>query len=209
MTKTLTNFAFVIASLIVLLVFVTSNTYPQLVTAVILYPALIFLGFMIFPRARKKSPEPVQFQQPKVQPIAVQNSIPKTEATVVADIDRRTFIKLIGATGISFFLFSIFGRGIEQLIFGRNGNSVLNPGSSGEQFGTPSASPTDGYKISEIDESEISYYGFTNQEGAWLVMQEGLDGGTFRYAKGGTDFSNNWKNREKLKYDYYHNLFNN
>lgn len=207
MTKTLTNFTFVIASLIVIMVFVTSKTFPQLAIAVVLYPILIFLAFMIFPRSGRKSSGITAHEQPKLNPVRVENSKTKTEPTYVADIDKRTFIKLIGATGISFFLFSMFGRGVENLIFGRNGQPGINPAGGGNQFGGANTTPTDGYKISEIDEGDVSYYGFINIDGAWLIMQEGMDGSSFRYAKGNTDFPSSWTKRESLKYDYFHNLF--
>lgn len=207
MIKTLTNSAFVVASLIVILVFVTSKTYSQLAIAVILYPALIFLAFMIFPRKSLKSPK-ITIQTPlKLNQDRVENSKSKTETAYIADIDKRAFIKLIGATGISFFLFSMFGQRIENLIFGTNGQSGINPTGSGNQVGPAGVSPTDGYKISEIDEGPISYYGFIDKAGAWLIMREGTDGSSFRYAKGSSDFPGSWANRENLGYDYFYNLF--
>ena len=66
--------------------------------------------------------------------------------------------------------------------------------------------PTEGYKISEIDEGEITYYGFAKKDGSWLIMKENIDG-SFRYSKGADDFPGNWDDRDDLKYDYYHNLF--
>lgn len=208
MTKTLTNFAFIAASFIVILVFVTSKTYSQLVIAVIIYPVLVYLALMIFPRKGLKSPKIIIEEQPKSDHVIVESSNPKTEPKYVVDIERRTFIKLLGATGISFFLFSIFGRGIENLLFGKNSQTGgINPTGSGDQFGPASTSPTEGYNISEIDEGSVSYYGFTNQNGAWLIMHEDEEGATFRYAKGDADFPGNWSSRENLKYDYFYNIF--
>ena len=103
---------------------------------------------------------------------------------------------------------SIFGRKIDSLFFGRNGQTVINadPIGNSNQFGTVSAS-ADGYKISEVDEGSISYYGFINNQGAWLIMREEIDGGSFRYAKGSSDFPGNWASRENLRYDYFNALF--
>lgn len=207
MTKTLANFAFIIASLIVVLIFVTSMSYSQLIIAVVLYSTLVFIGFMVFPR---KSPKPAKIKaygQPKPTPTKFESPKPKVETTYVADFDRRTFIKLIGATGISFFLFSIFGRGIENLFLSRNSQAGINPATSGDQFTGAGSSPTDGYKITEVDEGDVSYYGFTNKEGGWLIMQEQSTEGTFRYAKGDSGFPDNWSDRLNLKYDYFYNLF--
>ena len=116
----------------------------------------------------------------------------------VADIDKRAFLKLIGATGISFFLFSLLGRRVEVPFFGRAVESGTNP---------VEGQPTDGYKISEIDDNTITYYGFTNKDGAWLIMREDTEASSFRYVKGDLEFSGNWSNRENLKYDYFHEVF--
>lgn len=200
MTKTLTKSAFVTASLVVILVFVTSKTYPQLIVAGALYTTLVFLAFMIFPRKAKVH------LPPKLNHSGVEKSKPKTEAVDVADIDRRTFIKLIGATGVSFFLFSILGSRVEALLFGRSPQFGTSPIGSGGQFPQPGASPTDGYKIAEIDEGPVTYYGFTNQVGAWIIMREEAEGSSFRYAKGNSDFPNNWDDRKDQNYDYFFNL---
>lgn len=209
MTKTLTYLGLVIASLLVILAFVTAKTYFQLAVAVILYPTLIFLFFMIFPRKSWKLAKSTIPKQPKLNLAPVETPEPDKDSVYVADIDRRTFIKIIWATGISFLLFSLLGRRVESLFFGRGlGQQGINPTRSDEQFGQAGASPTDGYKISEIDEgTTVNYYGFVNKDGAWLIMKEAVNESSFRYAKGSSDFPGNWKNRENLRYDYFYNLF--
>ncbi len=209
MTKALTYTGLIVASSLIIMGFITAKTYPQLAAAIILYPALIFIAFNIFPRKGWKTPK-ITIQAPiKLNGQINQTAQHNTTPAYVADIERRAFIKLIGATGISFFLMSIFGRKIDSLFFGRTGQSVINtnPIGNNDQFGTVSASPTDGYKISEVDEGSISYYGFINNQGAWLIMREEIDGGSFRYAKGGSDFPGNWASRENLRYDYFNALF--
>ncbi len=69
------------------------------------------------------------------------------------------------------------------------------------------ASPTDGYTISEIDDGIIAYYGFMGQKGAWFIMRQDANDGSFRYAKGDIDFPINWEDRTNLTYDYYANVF--
>lgn len=207
MTKTLTYPAFALAALIVIVFFVTAKTYSELAVGIVLYPILIFLALMIFPRKGATSPKntasaPLKLSQGNSEPK------PKTETAYIADIDKRTFIKLIGATGISFFLFSLLGRRVDSLLFARTGQFVTNTDAvRNNQFGANGDSPTAGYKISEIDEGPVTYYGFTNHDRSWLIMREGKDGSSFRYAKGSSDFPGNWKSRENLRYDYYYNLF--
>ena len=207
MTKTVTYSTFAIASLIIIMVFVTAENYLQLATAVVLYPALVFLGFMVFPRKNLK-PKIVIRAHTKLTP--KETKIPKPEEegipAYVADIDRRTFIKLIGATGISFFLVSLLGRQVENLIFNRASQSQSDALGSGSQPGPSGARPTEGYTISEVDEGPNTYFGFINKDGNWLIMKQDEDGTSFRYAKGSSDFPGNWASRENIKYDYFYNL---
>lgn len=203
MTKTLTYSLFAIASLTVILLFVTTKTYSQLAAGIVLYPALITASFGIFPRGAKQSKIAIEKSQ-KPNQSRTETQKPKNETSFISDIDKRDFIKLIGATGISFFLFSILGRRVDSLL-GRAGQSVNNQDAAGNsnQLGSTGRSITEGYKISEFDEGPISYYGFTNKDGAWHVIREDSDGGSFRYAKGSSNFSANWTNRENLSYEYF------
>jgi hypothetical protein len=205
MTKTLTYSLFVVASLIVILLFVTAKTYPQLTAGIVLYPALIAAGFGIFPRKAIQPKIAIEKSQTLNQN-KVETLEPKNETTLVTDFDKRAFIKLIGATGISFFLFSLLGRRIEPLIYRRNEQSGINQLGGNDQSGPTGDSPTAGYNISEIDEGQVTYYGFINKDGAWLIMREESDGNSFRYAKGNSDFPSNWANRENLNYDYFNKL---
>lgn len=208
MTKTLTYSGLAVASLLIIFAFVTAQTYSQLAVAIVLYPALIFLALKIFPRSSLGQPKITVHSPPQNWAGAEAQTLKPNQASAyIADIDRRAFIKLIGAAGISFFLFTLLGRRVETFFFGKTGQLAMNQAGSGGQSGLVQASPTDGYKISEIDEGVVTYYGFINHEGAWLVMREDSDDGNFRYAKGGSNFPAGWASRENLKYDYYYNLF--
>lgn len=207
MTKILTYSSFAAAIFIVFMIFLTAQTYPQLAAAAILYPVLIYLGFMLFPRNGSKSAKITMLSPQNLSQGKSESPESKKETTYIADIDKRVFLKLIGATGVSFFLISIFGRRFESLIFGRTMQPGIIPLGTGEQAGQAGASPTEGYRISDIDEGPITYYGFINNSGSWLIMREATDGNSFRYSKGTSDFKSNWANRENLKYDYFHNLY--
>lgn len=208
MTKNLTYFSFVIASGVIILIFITATTYSQLASAVILYPALIFIALKIFPRIDWGSPKILTPPPPKFKH-EPQTATLKAQPAYIADVDKRFFIKFIGAAGISFFLFSLLGRRVEDLILGRTGGSGINslPSTSSNQFGLDGPSPTNGYKISEISEGPITYYGYINQDGAWIIMRQDTNENSFRYQKGSSNFPASWQNRENLKYDYFYKLF--
>lgn len=196
---------FALACLLVIVVFVTSKTYVQLAIATLLYPPLVYFALKILPR-RTNAPA-VVIQLPTRHTPGVEEADRKK--VDVVDIDKRTFLKLIGTTGISFFLFSLFGRRLEALLFGKSfegGANLIGTAPSGDQI-TQGTQSFEGYKISEVDDNVVSYYGFTNKNGAWLIMREDTQTSSFRYAKGETDFARSWSSRATLKYDYYFNLF--
>jgi hypothetical protein len=205
MRKTLTYTSFTVACLIIALIFVTAKNYTQLTVGVLLYFPLAYLALSLFPaRTRKSSPK-----ETTVEPNSIENS-DTGEEYVIADSDKREFLKLIGVAGVTFFLSSLFSRksGVFPL-FGNNaqlGTTGLED-STGRKVNPAESHPTDGYKISEIDDNEISYYGFTNKDGAWLIMRENTDTKSFRYAKGEFGFPESWSDRQNLNYDYYHNVF--
>lgn len=212
MKKILTYILFIIATLLVIVIFLTSKNYYQLIAGVILYPLVIYFALKIFPRKRK-----VIMQTPQTRVVESLQSDNKTieekkierEKVEVADIDKRTFIKLIGAAGLSFFIFSILGRRIDSLLFGGNNlNNQSSPNSVGASSPlTPDGQPTDGYRITDVDNGEVSYFGFTDQFGAWLIMRQDTQTSSFRYAKGNSGFASGWSKRQNLTYDYYYNLF--
>jgi hypothetical protein len=211
MRKTLKYTSFVLTSLLVILAFVTATTYAQLGIAVILYPIIAFFAYKLFVvNGHKKSPVIAKSEPPAPAPEG--NNQPqvtqvKRENIGVADIDKRAFLKIIGAAGISFFLFSLINRRAEGLFFGKSGPSIstLTDG-LGNKISPAEKNPTDGYTITEIDDQETSYYGFTNSGGGWYIMKENGDG-SFRYAKGEEDFPGNWDHRSTLNYDYYNRVF--
>lgn len=206
MGKALTYSGFAISTILIVLAFVTAKNYSQLIIAVILYPLLAYFALKVLPRRNAKAPA-ITIHIPQ-RTARIEEEI-RREKVYVADVDKRTFIKLIGTAGISFFLFSLLGRRVESLLFGGalntglNTNNTVAPSSQSAQ----AAQPFEGFKISEIDDNIVSYYGFTNQNGAWMIMKEDTQTSSFRYVRGESNFSSNWKARENLKYDYYYNLF--
>lgn len=205
MRKILIYCSFIIASLFVVVAFMTATTYIQLAVAIFLYPLLILFAFKAFlPKTLRYSKKPVTEVPPPVV-----TSTEKRENVGISDIDKRAFLKLIGGAGLTLFFFSIFNKKAEGLFF----KSLPGPGrvsledTLGNKIDPTQAQPTDGYRISEIDDNDITFYGFTNKDGAWFIMRGDTDTGSFRYSRGNSNFPGNWSNRENLKYDYFSNVF--
>lgn len=203
MKKFLTFITFIAAGIAIAVTFLTSTTYIQLVIATLLYPPLAYFAFALFPRKNRT----ITASTPIVD--AQQVSEPVRGTVDIVDIDKRAFLKLIGAAGLSFFLFSLFSRRAESLFLGRAADSgvtlLKNP--EGKEIYPAEQQPTDGYQISEIDDDIIAYYGFTNKEGQWIIMKQDANDNSFRYVKGSDGFPNNWGNRKNLTYEYFYNIF--
>lgn len=203
----LVNFSFVMALGVVVATFITAKTYTQLGVAIILYPLLAFFAYKAFENSiwRPSLKKPQAAMQHTAVSARVEDF--KKEGVSVADIDKRLFLKVIGTTGLSFFLISIFGRRAESLLFGQNLGTAPASVPSAGKTAAATPSPTDGYTISEVDDGIVGYYGFINKDSAWFIMKRDTDNGSFRYTEGTSKFPDNWKNRENLKYDYFHNVF--
>lgn len=217
--KILTYSSFVIASLLVIATFITTTTYIQLAFAIFFYFLIAYFVFKGFPRKARRYPaeKPATEVPPPVK--SAEKAMParpagrpeetKIENIGIADIDKRAFLKIIGGAGLTFFLLSIFNKNIEGLFSKRLpglGKLTAEP-ISGEKIDRDQSLPTAGYRISDVDDSVIAFYGFTNKDGAWFIMKEDTNTGSFRYSRGDSDFSGNWANRANLKYDYFHKLF--
>lgn len=209
--RILTWCSFVIVSLIVIMTFVTATTYIQLVVAIILYPVLVYFSFKAFPRKARIYPlaKPGTAIQSQVESTE-KTETDKREGISITDIDKRAFLKLIGGTGIVLFLLSIFNKSSGGLFpgiapAGSGLTSLKN--TAGNRIDPAQNQPLDGYRISEVDDNTISFYGFINKDGAWFIMKGDADTGSFRYAKGNSDFPSNWAMRANLKYDYFYKLF--
>ena len=65
-----------------------------------------------------------------------------------------------------------------------------------------------GYAISDSDTAvDPMYFGYINNAGEWYIMKQGIAGGTFRYAKGSSDYTTNWTGRAGLTYQYFNQTF--
>lgn len=203
MRKTLTYTCLAIACILVVIIFVTSTSYLQLILGIVLYPVLAYFAVKIL---RKKNARPIIDTSPFKSKLDHKPKRHPEEEKV--DDEKRTFLKLVGTTGLFFFITSLLGNRVGNLIVGNGLETSIsnNQPSAGANSTTGSLSPS-GYNISEIDEGVSTYYGFTSKTGAWLIMKQDTDTSSFRYAKGDSDFPGGWAKRQDLNYDYYYNLF--
>ena len=211
MKKLLIYYNFIIVSLMVIVGFVSAQSYPQVIAAGFFFPIFIYFGLKVFPRRNRAIHLP---GIATVETVPIKAGVLKEDEDIRelkkegVDIDRRMFLKLIGSAGASVFLFSLFTKKAEAAFFG----SVPGPGAvtikdtTGAKIDPAVKHPTDGYKISRLDDSSPAYYGFTNKDGEWFVMKEDADG-NYTYAVGTTDFGTNWTGRAGLSYGEYFEKF--
>jgi hypothetical protein len=201
MKKVLTYISFAVASIAIVLMFVTAQTYEQLVVAILSYPILAYLSLNLF----KKKTRVIQTNTLENPPQAIQ--VEEEVQSDSFDLDKRAFLKLLGAAGMSFFFFSLFkGRGT-PLGLGSSGGATIIENTSGQKINPAEKKPTDGYYISEIDDGDISFFGYINTEGAWYIMRQDNHSTSIRYVRGESDFAGSWSRRSDLSYDYFHNIF--
>lgn len=204
---------------------ITASTREEFMLALLFIPLPIYFFMRViqaqFRKAQLKRLEITQ--NVRIQPKQDQkttNSDSDTDGAIegevvndpsIRDIDKRLFLKLIGSGGITLFMMSIFTKKSHAAFFG----SVPGPGtvaikdSSGNQIDPAEKQPTDGYEISELNEDDAtySYYGFVHKDGAWYIAREEKSTGSYRYAKGASNFSTGWTGRAGLGYDYFDNTF--
>lgn len=130
--------------------------------------------------------------------------------TGVSDDNRRLFLKLVGSTSLSILFMAVLGKDTAKAAFF---GSVPGPGtvsvkdSTGATIDPAEKQSTDGYEISQVDDSTTpSYYGFVHKTGSWYITKEDATG-AYRYAKGNIDFATGWTGRTSLTYDYFDAVF--
>ena len=212
MNKVLTNhyLTFGIAFLFVVATFITATNFTQLALATLLYPVLMFTAYKMYTRKPGPVSEKVIVDEETAQTQA--GTRKPAERIVISDVDKRVFLKLIGSAGVFLFLFSLFNKKAENMFYKslpEQGRSFFDKKEAARAGTDTSATiqPTEEYGISEIDNGETSYYGYTKLGGAWYIMKVDSASNSFRYIKGDKNFPASWKKRDKLKYDYFGNVF--
>jgi hypothetical protein len=191
-------------------IFLTTTTYIQLAVAILIYLTLVYLAFKLFPRKIYPQSNTRQSIQKDITLNKTSSKQDTSGEVGISDINKRAFLKLIGATGLSFFITSLITRKFGTFLGRTEGPEFTSiRDSSGNIINPAKLQPTDNYKISEVNYGTITYYGFIDQGEGWFIMKEDINAGTYRYIKGVTNFHENWNNRESLKYDYFNQVFPN
>lgn len=218
MKKLLIYYNFIIVTLMIVGGFLGTSSYAQLASAALFFPLAAYFLFLVLPNRSKAIifPEPQKIKKTKKK--KAKTEVLKAEKIeedgsekIRLDANRRAFVKLIGSAGVSLFLFSIFTKKAQGAFFG----SVPGPGvvalkdTSGTQIDPAIKLPTDGYKISEIDDSSPAYYGFVDKDGNWFIMKESSTGQYKYYKKTDSDnnFTTDWPNRGGFTYLYFDSIF--
>jgi hypothetical protein len=215
-------YSFVITVLMVCLGFLGVKSLPELISAVFFAPLALYFGLAVLPRRSKAvviiKPKTRSEKRVKIAPpeeaieekeLPEEGNLELEEETEGGfDPQRRAFLKIIGSTGASLFLLSIFTKRAQAAFFG----SVPGPGTvalkdtTGAQIDPAIKHPTDGYKISRVDDSIPAYYGYTDKDGNWFIMKEDEDG-NYTYAVGTDSFTDNWDGKGGLDYKEYYEKF--
>lgn len=202
--------SFIIACFIVIGVFVTATTFTQLAAGILIYPLLVLLAYKLFAHKLQGYFPRHHVSLPKTSVSSAEKTDRAERSSIgIADIDKRVFLKLIGGTGLTLFLFSLFNKKVADLFPSNIVDSarITLKDTTGNTINPAQSQPLDGYRIAEIEDNTVSFYGFTYKNGAWYIMRIDTDNGSFRYARGESNFPGNWSNRENLKYDYFSNVF--
>jgi len=195
--RILIYYCFIITTTVVGVGFLSSTDFPQFLSALIFSPMAIYFLLLVWPKRKQALP----FNKSDLKSLVAPAS--------KLDVNRRDFLKLIGSAGILAVIMGLFSRrgGVPSFLSGDVGlESVTLKDTLGNVINPAQDSPTDGYSITQIDDSIPSYFGFINKDGNWFIMREGEDS-AYRYAKGGGNFASNWSNRAILDYNYFDKVF--
>ncbi|TSC86761.1 MAG: hypothetical protein G01um101416_615 [Microgenomates group bacterium Gr01-1014_16] len=190
--KALRYYCLLISAALVVAGFISAGTPSQFIVSIIFSSLVVYFLISVWPS------------------ISVPNAFETTKNPEKVDVDRRDFLKLIGTAGISIFLYNLLFRRDSAPLFSSPTPAPSLPlalkNVEGQVIDPAEKSPTQGYYISQIDESAISYFGFINKTGQWFIMRQDTDN-SYRYSRGDKDSAANWANRSKLSYDYFDNVF--
>jgi len=188
---------------------ISAKNFNDLLSSFIYTPLIFFFASQLLHKKISSQKPASKNPRQAITKVITPTQIVSNSDSPVADNDKRLFLKLIGSAGFSLLFMAMFTKKAQAAFFG----SVPGPGtvtiknSAGVQIDPAEAHPTDGYEITEIDDtSSPSYYGFLKKNGYWYIMKED-SAGAYRYSKGATAFSTNWTNRASLTYDYFNSIF--
>lgn len=195
---------------------ILAKSSTQLILGIVYTPVVFYFGFELINRIKAYF---TKISSQRTIELNKKTSVTDSEIVnriKISDTDRRQFLKMIGSTGLGLIALSLLNpKKAGASFFG----SVPGPGTisikdlGGNKINPSEKSPTDGYKISKIDDTSsdtYAYYGFVNSEGLWYIQRETVSGvnvGNFHYYQGLINFSDNWDSRDSFIYDDFENIF--
>lgn len=209
--------------------FLKAESSAQVISAVIFFPLFAYFIEQVLPKRQRSlgiilpnntlsAPStPAKGLKKKNKPTSAKADAGE-EGKVVedgVDNDRRVFLKIIAGAGAGLFMMTVFAKKSEAAFFG----SVPGPGTisvkdtSGSVIDPAIKTPTDGFKITEVDDTgSPAYYGFVDKTGAWFIMKEDSTATpNYSYVKGtggvGDTFAAKWLLRGSLSYGYFDTVF--
>lgn len=200
-------YSFIVCLVLTLVGIFSAKNISQILNSLIYLPLILYFGTKLLHSFSKEKKKPIK--KIKTKPLTPTPIFPQV-VTDVQDNDKRLFLKLIGSAGFSLLLMALFTKKAQASFFG---SAPTGPGivsikdSHGVRIDPAEKNPTDGYEITELDDSALpSYIGFVKKTGDWYIMREEASG-SYRYTKGTTDFDTNWTNRATLTYGYFNTVF--
>lgn len=196
---------------------VSAKNTASLLSSLLYLPLIFYFGTQLnhFLSESKKKPAFVRNnynRKREILPLIPISDEPNEKTANVSDHNRRLFLKLVGSTGLSILLMALFTKKAQAAFFGSapTGPDVVGIKDSTGNFINPAEKhATDGYQITEIDDpgnNGTAYYGYIKKNGSWYILQ--ATGLSFRYAKGTSNFTDNWANRNTtIVYDYFNVVF--
>lgn len=211
-SKILITYSFFICLVLTVVGVLSAKNVTDLLSSFIYLPLIFYFGTKILHFYKKPIHKPTIKKSNALQTIPKTNQNPVELEVVpgVADNDKRLFLKLIGSSGMALLFMALFTKKAQASFFG---SAPLGPGVvaiknvEGNTINPAEKNPTDGYEITEIDDSTSpAYYGFVSKTGAWYIMQEDATG-AYRYHKGDSGFSTAWIGKALLSYGYFNTVF--
>jgi hypothetical protein len=209
-------FCYALITIIWLMNLLTAKSSTQIILGIVYTPLVFYFGQELINKIKILVTKISVQREIEINKKAITNNTEISNPVKISDKDRRQFLKMVGSTGLGLITLSLLNpKKAGATFFG----SVPGPGTisikdaDGNKIDPAAKQPTDGYKISKIDDTSsdtYAYYGFVDQNGQWYIQREttsGVDTGDFLYKKGASNFSSAWGTRADPTYDYFDSIF--
>lgn len=126
------------------------------------------------------------------------------------DDQKRKFLKVLTSTGLAtLLLYVLNAKKAQAAFFGSvpGSGTISIKDSGGNKIDPAVNSPTDGYNISNVDDSDFpNYYGYINKDSDWYIQKVDSEG-SFLFANYSnnniSDYNTAWSGRATLTYNSF------